>query len=400
MHFVHLEDFFHPDAGSQVNLLSRLQSVEGHRITVVTAELDNVPPHLTAFFGTDGVEEKDARFERETGVRVVRLPTYAFVSARAVYKPGLVKTVDSLKPDVAFVHGAETLTGMIFILRAARLDYPIVLDSHMLTMASKNRWRGQFQAFYRAFITPRILKNRIPLIRVVDSDYVEENLGIPLSYTDLLSFGTDTMHFAPDPEARRAGRTELGIEPGAFVVLYAGKLDETKGGLFLANAVRDRLVAEPGRPIHFVIIGNSVGRYGEEVERVLEQSANPITRLPTQRYFDLAKFYQLADLAIFPKQCSMSFFEAQACGLPVLFEENETNVQRARSGNAVLFRPEDAEDFRGKLLSLAAMPADEFDRLRERAREHVIQNYDYVPIARRFTQVMERARDTWVASRA
>ena len=43
MHFVHVEDFFHPDAGYQVNLLSRLQVLQGHRVTIVTAELERMP---------------------------------------------------------------------------------------------------------------------------------------------------------------------------------------------------------------------------------------------------------------------------------------------------------------------------------------------------------------------
>jgi len=202
MNIVHVEDFFHPDAGYQVNLLSRLQQGDGHKVTVVTAELDKVPSTLTAFFGKDRIAEKDSEFERATGVRIVRVPLLAFLSGRAIFHPRLFRIVSALKPDVVFVHGQDTLTGMLFTRFSRWLKYPIVLDCHMLEMASLNRFREYFRAFYRRFITPVILRENIPLIRVHNSDYVQSCLGVPLNRTELLSFGTDTVHFSPNPAAR------------------------------------------------------------------------------------------------------------------------------------------------------------------------------------------------------
>jgi glycosyltransferase involved in cell wall biosynthesis len=395
MKIVHVEDFIHPDAGYQVNLLSRLQQAEGHDVTVVTAELDKVPSFLTAFFGKDDIPKKDLVFERETGVRILRVPLLGFYSGRAIFHPRLFKTVAELKPDVVFVHGEDTLTGMLFILFSKWLKYPIVLDCHMLEMASVNRFREYFRAFYRRFITPIILRENIPLIRVVDSDYVQKCLGIPLSHTDLLSFGTDTAYFSPNSEVREAVRAKYGFNEDTFLVLYAGKLDETKGGGFLAEAIQQKFSSESGRPIEFMIIGNSDGTYGEEVERVFLSSENKIVRLPTQRYYDLAPFYQAADLAVFPRQCSMSFFEAQSCGLPILFEENEINSQRASFENAFLFAPGNVENFRSKILSLSSSPRDWYAKIRENARNYVFQSYDYVPIAKRFTEVLQRAVTAW-----
>jgi glycosyltransferase involved in cell wall biosynthesis len=395
MRIVHVEDFFHPDAGYQVNLLSRLQTVDGHDVTVVTAELQKIPSFLTAFFGKDNIPEKDAAFERETGVKIVRVPIFGFYSGRAIFYPRVFKQVAAVQPDVVFVHGEDTFTGMSFISLAKRLKYPLVLDCHMLEMASQNPFREYFRAFYKRFMTPIILREKIPLIRVVDSDYVQKCLGIPLSHTDLLSFGTDTAHFSPNSESGRALRANYGLSQEAFLVLYAGKLDETKGGKFLAEALAKKFPQGGGRPIEFLVVGNADGAYGEEVEKIFAGSANKLVRLPTQRYFDLAKFYQAADLAVFPKQCSMSFFEAQSCGVPILFEENEINVQRAAHDNAFLFAPGSIEGFRQQIERLANLPEAQYSELRNNARSYVLTNYDYVPIARRFTAVLERAVAAW-----
>lgn len=396
MKIVHVEDFFHPDAGYQVNLLSRLQQREGHEVTIVTSELEKVPTFLTSFFGKDNIPEKDAAFQRDTGVKVVRLPLLGFYSGRSIYRPGrLFRAVDREAPDVVFVHGEDTLTGILFIRAAKRLKYPIVLDCHMLEMASENRFREYFRAFYRRFVTPIILRENIPLIRVVDSDYVQKCLGIPLSHTDLLSFGTDTSYFAPNPDMRKAIRARYGLSDDAFLVLYAGKLDPAKGGRFLAESIRENFPRAARGTIEFMVIGNTDGSYGQEVEQLFQSSDNKIVRLPTQRYVDLPQFYQAADIAVFPRQCSMSFFEAQSCGLPILFEQNEINSQRAAYGNAFVFTPESVEDFRSKISWLASLSDEEFSAIRANARNYVLENYNYVPIARQFTQVLERAVAAW-----
>lgn len=400
MRIVHVEDFFHPDAGYQVNLLSRLQQQEGHQVLVVTGELQRMPATLTAFFGADNVDEKDRRFERETGVTVRRVPLLGYYSGRNIFDPRILKVVHDFKPDVVFVHGEDTLTGMAFIWLADVLPYPLVLDCHMLEMASENRFREQFRSFYRRCVTPTILRRKIPLIRVVNSDYVEKCLGIPLGHTDLLSFGTDTSFFAPDDERGRAVRRELGLDPEAYLVLYAGKLDETKGGLFLANALEESFPRARGREIQFLVIGNTEGSYGASVDSLLAQSRNKVVRLPTQRYFDLARYYQAADLVVFARQCSMSFFEAQSCGVPVLFEVNEINSQRALDGNAFTFEPGNAEALRRQIVRLAELSPDEGAAVRAKARDYVLKSYDYVPIARRFTAVCQRAVDEWQQRRS
>lgn len=397
MKIVHIEDFVHPDAGYQLNSLAPLQRAQGHEVIIVTAELDKVPDDLTSFFGRDNIAERDRLFEAETGVPIVRHPLLGFYSSRAIFAPGLVRRVNKMRPDVVFVHGEDTLTGMMFIRLSKWLRYPLVLDCHMLEMASMNRFREYFRKFFRAFITPVILKEQIPLIRVVDSDFVEKCLGIPLDYTDLLSFGTDTQLFQPDADARVRMRRELGLSENAFVVLYAGKLEEVKNGKLLAEAFREKFADAHGRPVEFLVVGKTVGEYGAEVDAILASSENRIVRRPTAKFRELARYYQAADLAVFAKQCSMSYFELQACGVPILFEENEINNKRCIDNNAFSFKPGDLQDFRRGIAELANTPPEIYQRYRASARRLILQDYDYVPIAQQFTDVLQRAIDAWKA---
>jgi glycosyltransferase involved in cell wall biosynthesis len=388
MRIVHIEDFFFPTAGYQINLLTRIQAKQGHEVTIVSSELEKVPSYYTAFFGRD-TTEKDRKFSESSGVRVVRMPIIGFYSGRSIHYPRIFKQVESLNPDAVFVHGEDTLIGMQFIWKSSKLRYPLILDCHMVEMASLHPLKHAFRWFYRYFVTPYILKNEIPLIRVVDVDYVQKCLGIPLERTRLMSLGTDTDTFRPSAEVRSRFRAINGISDEDFVVIYAGKLDVNKGGMFFAESIRYRLTSVSGRNITFLIVGNIEGEYGRAVERIFGASENRILRFPTQDYLDLAPFYQAADLAVFPKQCSLSFFDVQSAGLPIVFEDNEVNAARARFGNAFLFKPEDSDGFRSSILDCAKMDDSTYAEVRRKARQYVVDNFDFLPIAEEITRLIE-----------
>lgn len=389
MNIVHIEDFIHPDAGYHLNLLSKLQVQQGHKVTIVTSELKKIPHFLTSFFGIDNIEEKDEIFFKLTGVNIIRIPLIGFYSGRAIFNIKIFKFVDLLRPDILYVHGNDTVIGMQYTWLFSKLSYPLVLDSHMLEMASKNKFKDLFRILYKKFISPIIIKNNIPLIRVVDSDYVEKYLGIPLNKTKLLSFGTDTSFFKPNVEVYINFRAVHQLNNDDFIVLYPGKLDAQKGGLFFAESIKDEICTESGRKVIFIIIGNTGGEYGKKVEETFLKSKNKIIRFPTQAYHNLASFYQAADAAIFPKQCSMAFFEVQSCGLPVILEENEINIERATYGNGCTFISNNKNDFRSKIINFADMGEKEYNIMKDNSRKNIVDNYNYVPIAQKFTDVLE-----------
>src|SRR5690606_32117483 len=125
--------------------------------------------------------------------------------------------------------------------------------------------------FYKRFIAPIIIKNKIPLIRVVDSDYVEKCLGIPLSITTLLSFGTDTSYFLYSVDRKRKFRQHHGISEDAFLVLYAGKFDPTKGGMLLADFLCQEFDVPEDKKLEFLVVGNPDGDYGRAVLEKIER---------------------------------------------------------------------------------------------------------------------------------
>lgn len=386
MTIVNIEDFFHPDAGYQINVLSKYLAKFGHDVTIITAETDKIPTSLTTFFSVDNLEAADKKYTETTNVKIIRLPIKAFLSGRAIFTGALKRKIQELSPEILFVHGNDTLTGMWAVKNYRKLNMPLLTDSHMLSMASKNKLHNLFTAFYRKFITPTIIKNSIPVIRTQNDPYVEKNYSIPLKQAPWISYGSDTLLFHPDDNVKRSFRKENGISDDDFVVVYTGKLDESKGGKLLAKAFLKRFNIK--RNIILIAVGSTTGEYGKEVEELFAGSENRIIRFPTQKYCDLPLFYQAADLSVFAKQCSLSFYDAQACGLPVLSEDNNINVDRCSHNNGWNFKSGDVAGFREKIEFAAEMPIDKYADISENAYRFIIDNYNYEDKAREYEKII------------
>lgn len=390
MKIVHIEDFFHPDAGYQVNILTKYMVKHGFEISIITAEMDLIPASLSGFFGKDNVKEHDRLFEQEFGVKIVRIPAKRYISGRVIFSSNLLlRTIRLEKPDMVYVHGNDTYTGMWVILHAKKLGYPVITDSHMVAIASNNRFRKLFYLFYRIAIAPIIKKEMITVIRTTSDNYVNKYLGVPLEQSPVISFGSDTMLFHPDIEVKHRFRNEYNISKEAFVIIYAGKLDEAKGGDFLASLTCEDF--ETNKEIVFLVVGNTVGEYGEKVEKHLSTSKYRIVRLPTQKYSELAPLYQSADLALIPRQCSLSFFDLQACGLPILAEDNSINVSRLSYQNGWVFHKDSIDDFKANLEKILNMNNSEFSSIARNAYNLVIEQFNYNTKSTEYEQVIMKA---------
>ena len=387
MKIVYVDETFHPAYGYQSNPLAKFQQRQGNNVTVVTVDKAHLHP-VYAAFGDHGekLEEQDRRYMDETGVKIIRVPTKRYVMHRAVYDRSVFAAVRNEKPDAVFVHCVETLTAMRFLLH--KKEWPMIFDSHMLSMASESRLVGIYEAFYRLFFRRIIEKHRYTVVRTQDDDYVNSHLGIDKSLTPFISFGTDTILFQPSEKTRTDFRKKYDIAEDAFVTVYTGKLTEAKGGMLLAETFSRKYEHETV----LVCVGSPPeDDYGKRVAEKLSQSENRVIMFPTQGYMDLPPFYQMADLSVFPRQCSMSFYDAQACGLPVVSERNNVNEQRCSHNNGMNFDPGSAEDLRSKIETFAAMTPEERETYRKNARQFIENGYDYAGIAAQYTEYLKQA---------
>lgn len=392
MKILMIEDFFHPQAGYQLNVLCPYLVKFGHEVIIICGELDLFPDYLTNFFGKERIGEKDEEFTRNTGVQIIRLPVKKYISGRAIMNIP-VKEVDKYKPDIVFVHGNDSYIGMLLIMKQKKLKYPLITDSHMLDMASKNKQALLYRWCYKHFITPIIKRHNTIVIRTVDDPFVMKWYGIPQQQSPVIGFGSDTLRFYPDNKNRLVMRKILGIKDDDIVIIYAGKLDETKGGLFLADAIKEKISIQNVN-IKFLIVGNVSGKDSEEIINKFKHSQNDIIMEKTQPYAELPKWFQASDIAIFPKQCSLTYYDVLACGLPVLLEDNDIGKKRAKECKAAFtFCAGNISDFRFKLEKIINIVYTERNKasneLSETAIKYINEKYDYQNQARKYEAIMK-----------
>lgn len=390
MRIVYISDFFHPDAGYQDNILTKYWVRFGNEVILLTSELKKLPAALTEFFDCTNIREKDSLFEKNNNVKIIRVPLISYKSGRSIYSKNIFKIIKKIAPDIVFVNGNDSLIGMqlTYLYKLKKVPYILVLDSHMLEMASENPFRKLYRFVYRKFFASIIINKNIPVIRTQDDDYVEKCLGIPLNRCPFISFGTDTLLFHPDDKQKKQFREENNIPQDDFVVLYAGKLSKNKG-IDILTEVTGREITKK-KNITFIIIGNSNGDFGQYIEMKLSKSRHRVLRFPTQKYTDLCKFYQAADIAVYPKECSLSFYDVQACGLPVVFENNNINISRSVYGNAIVFCAGDVEDFTSKIRMLAEMDENEFFSYSNKAITFIMNNYKYEDKAKEYLALFQK----------
>jgi glycosyltransferase involved in cell wall biosynthesis len=85
-------------------------------------------------------------------------------------------------------------------------------------------------------------------------DHYVHNIGMDATRVHVSLCSVDTSYYRPaSTEARAKARRELGLPPDAFVILYAGRIDHTKGVDVLIDAF-NTLASRDGEP-HLVIAG-------------------------------------------------------------------------------------------------------------------------------------------------
>ena len=390
MKILHLDETFHPNFGYQCNPLAKFQQAAGHEVYIITPEAKYIY-HIYNSFGEHGetLDKDDAVYEKATGVKIIRVPGKGRIANRLVYDgKALYKAIEEVDPDVILVHCVETITA-VRVMKKYKNRYPMAFDSHMLSMATRNKFAKIYEAAYKTFVTSLIKKKEYTVIKTQDDNYVTTHLGVPEKQTVFISFGTDTILFCPNENARKEFIKEHSLPEDTFIISSTGKMSRGKGGKLFAEAMSKKFNTE--RPVAVVVVAAFPGEYEKEVKAILDNGENKVIYFPVQKYLNLAKFYQIADVTVFPKQCSMSFYDAQSCGTPVVSESNNVNEDRNSHGNGLCFEQDNADDFRAKLEIIMNMPEDEYAKMRENSYSFVANDYSYEVIAKQYADVLEAA---------
>ena len=169
---------------------------------------------------------------------------------------------------------------------------------------------------------------------------------------------------------RAALRARWGIEPGATVAVFAGKLVPKKHPLDLVTAV-----ARAGRPdLHLLIVGD--GELRDACARAVTDGGVRATFAGFMNQTEIPSAYAAADMLVLPSDAGETWGlvvnEAMACGLPALVSDEvgcaPDHIIEGETGHR--FALGDTSGL-AALLAAGAGDPDRLRRMGERARTHV-----------------------------
>ncbi len=208
----------------------------------------------------------------------------------------------------------------------------------------------------------------------------------------VLPNGFDVAAFAPDAEARRTIRQQLGVSNGDFVIGMVGRYHAMKGFDTFVRAAG--LLAKREARARFVLVGSDVTEDNAELKRMLGAAGilGKVALLGQRR--DVPAIMNAFDILAststsegFPNVIG----EAMSCEIPcVVTDVGDSACIVGKAGLVV--QAGDGEAMAAAWHSLLAMPKKDFLGLKQLARQRIVEEYEIGVVSRRYQAVFEVKR--------
>jgi len=379
MKIVHIENHFHPDMGYQLNYFA-----EFHSSTMDFYLISS--DSFSIWKGVDSEEilkNKDQAFEKKHNIKIIRLNSYSTKEGKHnIWIKNLFQTIEKISPDIIFTHALETLTSVRIIMSKLSRKYLVVTDTHTLMNQQVYGLKGFiYNSFLRNIYIPAInRKNILVFYTAEENKQILINIyGVKPQNIFPCLIGTNLKDYRFDEEAGREVREKLKIDLQTQLILYTGKLNNKKKPHLLLIAIK-KIENFLENKIHLLAIGAKDQAYFEKYFQVSFSEMVQLSVLDSVANKELFKFYSAANFAVFPKENTLSSLDAQACKLPVIMEDDQTNRIRLKKGG-LCYKKNDISDL-GKKILLLINDQELLKKLSENGHNYIRNNFDYEKIVK------------------
>jgi spore coat protein SA len=283
-----------------------------------------------------------------------------FKTYLADYEKQVAQTLEKLAPDIIHIHNRPLL---VPFFQERFPGKKIIFHMHNVY-----NYLGRFEKPHGIFEVPADLT--LACSRFLLDE--EKNRMVCGSKQQAVVYnGVDTEAFQPAWTRKKETadlRGHYGLE-GKKVVLYTGKIRESKGVMILFAAMKQVFSQEPRA--HLVLAGGTGFGYKRTDKRTdfynrLQQEIAPfrnrVTMIPFTPPQDMPRIYLLGDVFAAPSQLAealgMVFLEASACGLPIIGTAQGGIPEIVKDGETghLLREKDNIEELRSNILELLQDP--------------------------------------------
>ncbi|WP_120522930.1 D-inositol-3-phosphate glycosyltransferase [Arthrobacter celericrescens] len=189
-----------------------------------------------------------------------------------------------------------------------------------------------------------------------EAEELVSHYGADFDRIDVAPPGVDLSVFTPAFRSR--SRRDLGVRPGSFHLLFAGRIQRLKGPQVFLAAVALLRKRRPDIDLELTVLGALSGAKDFNLRSIISEAGldDVVTHRPPVDAPELAGWFRSADVVVMPSY-SESFglvaLEAQACGTPVVATQVgglSRAVQHGRTG--LLVKGHDPADWADALEAL------------------------------------------------
>lgn len=386
MRIVHIIDYFQPKLGYQEYYLAKYQRKSGYEVAIVTSDryfpFNNYDQLYKKILGPRQV--RAGKFV-EKGITVYRLPVLFEIKTLICLRK-LYNTLKMLNPDLVLMHNMFGITPLLVALAKRNLNYRLIYDTHVAEFNSdfsSTLSRKLYYSLYVKILLAFFIKreaDKIVAIRETEKAFVCQAFDLKENEVEVVSLGVDTGIFYPDRKVRHNLRKEREIPADETIIIYTGKVQPEKEVDLLIELIRQ--LKRKKIKVKLLILGNAEKELERRLKALiakLELKAD-ISWMDGVPHAELAKYYQVADLAIWPGNPTLAYYEALATGLPIIIPETESETDLYRADVAIPFQRGNLADLVAKTTALISNKS-RYGKISQNARKLIEKEYSWEKIA-------------------
>ncbi len=304
----------------------------------------------------------------------------------------LEKAIDEFKPEIIYDRYAHFSFSALWAAKRNKL--PLILEVNSPYSIQKRQWEKLYFPWLSEMGERKIF-NAAPHIIVVSTPLkkIVMNYGVPAERITVLPNGTDPERFNPNIDDAPL-REKLGLQ-GRVVMGFVGILRRWHNIDKLINILEE--IDLPKRNATMLFLGDGPS-YHELVaynkEKGSEEWIRFLGRIP---HNEIQNYIAMMDIAISPHatpySSPMKILEYMAMEKAILAPDMENIRDLLKDGEtALLFKPDDAESLKEKLL-LLIKDAKLRETLGKNARRKVIENFTWKGNAVKTIEIAQRLKE-------
>ncbi|MDD2822971.1 MAG: glycosyltransferase family 4 protein [Candidatus Daviesbacteria bacterium] len=345
-------DYYQPVLGYSDSFLASNFKKMGHEVKVLTSNFYfPFPNYDSTVKKVLGSRQLSAGVEIYDGIEITRQKMIKEVFARAIFS-GHTEFLKAYQPDLVLVNKAASYNAVRLCQLKKNFNYKLYCyDSHLPSeLERENVLLKKIVYFIFRFFFAELINSKIDKFIAVQEkteDVMKKYYGVKKNIV-VIPLGTDIERFKYSVDERLNIRKKYKIKNDDFVIIYTGKVIESKGVKILFEAFN--YLCKDILNIKLFIVGEGSKEYVDScLSRLDKQYHNQVIWVEFQRPENLFKFYSSADIGVWPLQESTSMNDAAANSLPFIANDTIGDKTRIGNKNALLYKKGNSKELAKKI---------------------------------------------------